>query len=144
MSKIGDIVDKMTSKLSWKFVAYIFIGMFLFKSCQSCNRSNKIERIEKNRIEVVDSLTKRIDSLNVANDKLATVIDGKNEVNSVQIENVEFYQYKIKNLTDSVKSKDNQIKQLKSTIKRKDGEISNLNIKIGKLEVEVARLNESK
>ena len=51
MSKIGDIVDKMTSKLSWKVVAYIFIGMFLFKSCQSCNRGNKIKRIEKNKIE---------------------------------------------------------------------------------------------
>ena len=104
MSKIGDIVDKMTSKLSWKVVAYIFIGMFLFKSCQSCNRSNKIERIEKNRIEVVDSLSKRIDSLNVANDKLATVIDGKNEVNSVQIENVEFYQYKIKTKSTIIKN----------------------------------------
>ena len=126
MSKIGDIIDKMTSKLSWKVIAYIFIGMSLFKSCQSCNRSNKIKRIEKNKIEVVDSLSKRIDSLKIANDKLTTIIDGKNEVNSVQMENGEFYQYKINNLTDSIKLKDNQIKELKATIKRKDAEISNL------------------
>ena len=108
MSKIGDIVDKMTSKLSWKVVAYIFIGMFLFKSCQSCNRSNKIKRIEKNKIEVVDSLSKRIDSLNIANDKLTTIIDGKNAVNSVQMENGEFYQYKINNLTDSIRQRLNE------------------------------------
>ena len=133
MSKIGDIVDKMTSKLSWKVVAYIFIGMFLFKSCQSCNRGNKINRIEKNKIEVVDSLSKRIDSLNIANDKLTTIIDGKNEVNSVQMENGEFYQYKINNLLDSIKSKDNQIKQLKSIIKRKYSEISNLKGEIKRL-----------
>lgn len=126
MNKIVDIISKMTSKLSWKIVAYVFIGMFLFKSCQSCSRGNTIKRIEKNKIEVVDSLTKQIDSLNIANDKLTTVITGKNEVNSVQMENSEFYQYKIKNLTDSIKLKDNQIKELKATIKRKDAEISNL------------------
>ena len=44
MSKIGEIVDNIYSKISWKVIAYVFIAMVLFKSCQSCNRSNKIER----------------------------------------------------------------------------------------------------
>ena len=147
MSKVTEFIEKIKNKLSIKTVLYIVIGLFLFKSCQGCNRANKIERLEKTHIVVVDSLTKRIDSLNVANDKLATVIEGKNEVNSVQIENGEFYQYKINTLnekitefTDTIAEKDRQIKQLKSTIKRKDGEISNLNIEINRLKVENERL----
>jgi hypothetical protein len=60
--KIGEIVDNIYSKISWKVIAYVFIAMFLFKSCQSCNRSNKIERIEKNTTVLVDSLIKSNDS----------------------------------------------------------------------------------
>ena len=47
--------------------------------------------------------------------------------------NIYGYQYKINNLTDSIKSKDNQIKELKATIKRKDAEISNLKGEIKRL-----------
>jgi peptidoglycan hydrolase CwlO-like protein len=140
MSKIGEIVDNIYSKISWKVIAYIFIAMFLLKSCQSCNRSNKIERIEKSTTVLVDSLIKSNDSLIVLTNNLNTVIAGKNEVNSVQIENGEFYQYKIKNLNDTINSRNNEIKRLNKSLKHKDGQISNLNIEINKLKKENARL----
>lgn len=131
MSKVGEIVENIYSKISWKVIGYVFIALFLFKSCQSCNRSNKIERLTKNHIEVVDSLNSRCDSLVIANDKLNTIIEGKNDkenaLNNAHNLGEDYLKYTIKNLQDTVASKNKTIKNLKRVISEKNDEIVKLN-----------------
>lgn len=142
MSKVGEFVENIYSKISWKVIGYIFIGLFLFKSCQSCNRSNKIERLEKNHITVVDSINNvsktfevRCDSLTTEIEKRDLIISGKNEVKDALNLNKNASDIVIRNLQDTISN-------LKKFIRKKNGEISNLNIEIGRLKRENAELSQ--
>ena len=111
MSNVGEFVENFYSKISWKIIGYIFIVLFLFKSCQSCNRSNKIDILEKNHITIVDSINNvaktfevRCDSLAIEIEKRDLIINGKNEVKDALNLNKNASDIVIKNLQDTIKN----------------------------------------
>lgn len=44
------------------YIAGLFIGLFLFKSCQSCSNSRKLNFERNQNTHIIDSLTNKLDA----------------------------------------------------------------------------------
>lgn len=134
-------------KKNWKTVLIALLVLFSLNKCTvSCNRQGVIDKqnvelVKKDSIIVAKQDT--IKSKQETIEKMLLIIEGKNNVTDAHLDNKEYFEYRIKKLTDSISSVNKENSKLKSDIKRKNGEISNLNIKINKLEVENHQLKNS-
>ena len=51
-------IFKQDQLKTWKWVAIIFICLFCFQTCSKCSGNQNAAFIERNHIEIIDSLTK--------------------------------------------------------------------------------------
>jgi hypothetical protein len=65
---------------NWKWIAFIFFVLFLFKSAQGCVRNMNASVIERKTTHTIDSLTKNVDLLQRQLDLCTSEVKIKNEM----------------------------------------------------------------